>query len=164
MSAFQQMVMLPTFTLHLIQHFFLKHRLCLNKDYGLLHLWIICIIFSSMAFIISLCSLYYGEKQISAQAKTYNKCEKEGEPLYPLSACCCCCCWVASVRSNSVRPHRQQPTRLSMNESPRFTISTHSFQRPRSEAQKLLEDCVRLCPAGKEFLPGIFLSFVSSYC
>ena len=27
-------------------------------------------------------------------------------------ALCCCCCWVASVMSNSVRPHRQQPTRL----------------------------------------------------
>ena len=26
--------------------------------------------------------------------------------------CCCCCCSVASVMSNSVRPHRQQPTRL----------------------------------------------------
>ena len=26
-------------------------------------------------------------------------------------ACCCCCC-VASVISNSVRPHRWQPTRL----------------------------------------------------
>ena len=26
--------------------------------------------------------------------------------------CCCCCCEVASVVSNSVRPHRQQPTRL----------------------------------------------------
>ena len=25
---------------------------------------------------------------------------------------CCCCCQVASVMSNSVRPHRQQPTRL----------------------------------------------------
>ena len=25
---------------------------------------------------------------------------------------CCCCCWVASVMANSVRPHRQQPTRL----------------------------------------------------
>ena len=24
----------------------------------------------------------------------------------------CCCCWVASVVSNSVRPHRRQPTRL----------------------------------------------------
>ena len=27
--------------------------------------------------------------------------------------CCCCCCSVASVVSNSVRPHRRQPTRLS---------------------------------------------------
>ena len=26
--------------------------------------------------------------------------------------CCCCCCKVASVVSNSVRPHRRQPTRL----------------------------------------------------
>ena len=25
---------------------------------------------------------------------------------------CCCSCWVASVVSNSVRPHRRQPTRL----------------------------------------------------
>ena len=25
---------------------------------------------------------------------------------------CCCCCWVASVVSDSVRPHRQQPTRV----------------------------------------------------
>ena len=26
--------------------------------------------------------------------------------------CCCCCCEVASVVSDSVRPHRWQPTRL----------------------------------------------------
>ena len=26
--------------------------------------------------------------------------------------CFCCCCWVASVVSDSVRPHRRQPTRL----------------------------------------------------
>ena len=26
--------------------------------------------------------------------------------------CCCCCCWVASVVSNSVRPHRRRPARL----------------------------------------------------
>ena len=25
---------------------------------------------------------------------------------------CCCCCQVASVVSNSIRPHRRQPTRL----------------------------------------------------
>ena len=26
--------------------------------------------------------------------------------------CCCCCCCIASVVSDSVRPHRRQPTRL----------------------------------------------------
>ena len=26
--------------------------------------------------------------------------------------CCCCCCCVASVMSDSVQPHKQQPTRL----------------------------------------------------
>ena len=26
--------------------------------------------------------------------------------------CCCCCCQVASAVSDSVRPHRRQPTRL----------------------------------------------------
>ena len=28
------------------------------------------------------------------------------------STCCCCCCKVSSVVSNTVRPHRRQPTRL----------------------------------------------------
>ena len=28
------------------------------------------------------------------------------------SQCCCCCCCVASVMSDSVRPHRRQPIRL----------------------------------------------------
>ena len=28
------------------------------------------------------------------------------------ACCCCCCCYVASVLSDSVRPRRQQPTRL----------------------------------------------------
>ena len=32
--------------------------------------------------------------------------------FYPKVCCCCCCCWVASVVSDSVRPHRWQPTRL----------------------------------------------------
>ena len=29
-----------------------------------------------------------------------------------IACCCCCCCLVTSVMSNSVRPHRRQPTRL----------------------------------------------------
>ena len=31
---------------------------------------------------------------------------------HPLSTTSCCCCYVASVVSDSVRPHRRQPTRL----------------------------------------------------
>ena len=26
--------------------------------------------------------------------------------------CCCCCCYITSVMSDSVRPHRWQPTRF----------------------------------------------------
>ena len=37
----------------------------------------------------------------------------QGESPSPtINCCCCCCCYVASVVSNSVRPHRWQPTRL----------------------------------------------------
>ena len=32
--------------------------------------------------------------------------------FFALFTCCCCCCKVASVVSNSVRPHRRKPTRL----------------------------------------------------
>ena len=31
---------------------------------------------------------------------------------FSLFVLCCCCCQVASVMSNSMRPHRQQPTRF----------------------------------------------------
>ena len=33
-------------------------------------------------------------------------------PHFQIRSCCYCYCWVASVVSNSVRPHRWQPTRL----------------------------------------------------
>ena len=33
-------------------------------------------------------------------------------PSSKLFACCCCCCCVTSVVSDSVQPHRWQPTRL----------------------------------------------------
>ena len=37
----------------------------------------------------------------------------QGESPSPtINCCCCCCCYVASVVSNSVWPHRWQPTRL----------------------------------------------------
>ena len=37
--------------------------------------------------------------------------------------CCCCCCQVALVVSDSVRPHRRQPTRLVF----ALATSPHSF-------------------------------------
>ena len=45
---------------------------------------------------------------------------QDGEPMYTQGwfmsmygkTHCCCCCWVTSVVSDSVPPHRQQPTRL----------------------------------------------------
>ena len=37
---------------------------------------------------------------------------EEGREFKEDSCCCCCCCCVASVMSDSVRPHRRQPTRL----------------------------------------------------
>ena len=33
-------------------------------------------------------------------------------PGKPCCCCCCCCCSVASAVSDSVRPHRRQPTKL----------------------------------------------------
>ena len=35
-----------------------------------------------------------------------------GHSIHAVVCCCCCCCCVASVVSDSVRPHRRQPTRL----------------------------------------------------
>ena len=32
--------------------------------------------------------------------------------VYCCCCCCCCCCCITSVVSDSVRPHRRQPTRL----------------------------------------------------
>ena len=34
------------------------------------------------------------------------------QAIQQLRGCCCCCCQAASVMSDSVRPHRRQPTRL----------------------------------------------------
>ena len=47
-------------------------------------------------------------QMVTAAMKLKDACSLE-EKLWP--TCCCCCC-IASVVSNSVRPHRRQPTRL----------------------------------------------------
>ena len=54
----------------------------------------------------------------------------------PLCALCCCCCQVASVTSDSVQPHRQQPTRLpSPWDSPEHW-SGLPFPSPMHESEK----------------------------
>ena len=67
---------------------------------------------------------YYQERSVGTSAgcgpkiphfvwhgqKTNKLARKEGNAQ--ILSSCCCCCWVASVVSDSVRPHRQQPTRL----------------------------------------------------
>ena len=53
--------------------------------------------------------------------------------------CCCCCCWVASGVSNSVRPHRWQPTSLLCPwDSPgkNTGVSGLSFPSPMHESEK----------------------------
>ena len=58
----------------------------------------------------------------------------------------CCCCWVASVVSDSVWPHRQQPTRLPHPwDSPGKTLLTRSQKSWLSTFQ-------RLCWCGRQFL------------
>ena len=49
-------------------------------------------------------------KNLPAMWETWVWSLDQEDPLDNLSYCCCCC--VASVVSNSVRPHRWQPTRL----------------------------------------------------
>ena len=65
---------------------------------------------------------------------------------------CCCCCQVTSVMSNSVRPHRQQPTRLSHPwDSPGKNIGVVaiSFSNACVHA-KLLQSYLTLRPHGQQ--------------
>ena len=56
---------------------------------------------------------------------------------YSLHCCCCYCCQVTSVVSDSVRPHRQQPTRLpSLGFSRQEHWSGLPFPSPVHESEK----------------------------
>ena len=69
---------------------------------------------------------------------------------------CCCCCWVASVVSDSVRPHGQQPTRpLCPWDSPgRNTgVVAMSFSNACMHA-KSLQSCPTLCDPMDSSPPG----------
>ena len=39
--------------------------------------------------------------------------DKSNHAINLIKTLCCCCCWVLSIVSDSVRPQRRQPTRLS---------------------------------------------------
>ena len=47
---------------------------------------------------------------IKSEKYGYNVCATHTN--LQIQCCCCCCCSVASVVSDSVQPHRQQPARL----------------------------------------------------
>ena len=72
---------------------------------------------------------------------------------------CCCCCYVASVVSDSVRPHRRQPTRLPRPwDSPgkNTGVSCHSLLqcvRVKSESE-VAQSCLTLSDPMDCSLPG----------
>ena len=61
--------------------------------------------------------------------------------------CCCCCCWVASVVSDSVRPHRRQPTRLPRPcDSPGKNTGVGSHFLLQRMKVKIESEVAQLCP------------------
>ena len=77
-----------------------------------------------------------------------------------LPLCCCCyCCYVASIMSDSVRPHRQQPTRLPRPwDSPgkNTGVGCHFFLqclKVKSESEAA-QSCPTLCDPNDRRLPG----------
>ena len=59
------------------------------------------------------------------------------EHYFTSMCCCCCCCYVASVVSDSVRPHGWQPTRLPCpRDSPgkNTGVGCHFFLQENSDA------------------------------
>ena len=76
-----------------------------------------------------------------------------------LGCCCCCCCCVASVVSDSVRPHRGQPTRLPRSwDSPgkNTGVGCHFLlqcMKTKSESEVALS-CPTLCDPMDCSLPG----------
>ena len=61
--------------------------------------------------------------------------------------CCCCCCCIASVVSNSVRPHRQQPTRLPHPwESPGKNTGVGCHFLLQCMKMKSESEVIQLCP------------------
>ena len=55
--------------------------------------------------------IVFTQESIKKKDKSFNQ-HKVDMMRSPIQCCCCCCCKVASVLSDSVRPHRRQPARL----------------------------------------------------
>ena len=61
----------------------------------------------------SSCIQFRGKIKLSVRWKPWRRSSDEDKWVIQTGSCyCCCCCWVTSVVSDSVRPHRWQPTRL----------------------------------------------------
>ena len=88
-------------------------------------------------------------ERIKRVALTYTHC----------CCCCCCCCQVASVVSDSVRPHRRQPTRLPWPwDSPGKStgVGCHFLlqcMKVKSESH-VAQSCLTLCDPMDCRLPG----------
>ena len=93
--------------------------------------------------------------------KSLSKQGRDGRLLHLIKGiyCSCCCCWVTSVVSNSMRPHRRQPTRLHRPwDSPgKITgVGCHFLlhcMKVKSESEVALS-CLTLCDPMDCSLPG----------
>ena len=67
--------------------------------------------YTFLLYVLFLCSLFL-EAGYSSLCCTVGPCCLSILNVILIVCVCCCCCQVASVVSDSVRPHRRQPTRL----------------------------------------------------
>ena len=86
----------------------------------------------------------------------------------PIHTCCCCCCYVASVVFDSVWPHRRQPTRLPLVDSPgkNAEVGCHFLQCMKVKREsEVAQSCLTLrdpvdCSLPGSSIHGIFQSRV----
>ena len=92
-------------------------------------------------------------------ALEHNPVVLQGLPPCFCSGSCCCCCWVASIVSDSVRPHRRQTTRLPrLWDSPgkNTEVGCHFLlqcMKVKSESE-VAQSCPTLCNTMDCSLPG----------
>ena len=77
--------------------------------------------------------------------------------FFAASTTCCCCCYVTSVVSDSVRPHRQKPTRLPRPwDSPgkNTGVGCHFLLQCMKVKSEVGQSCPILCDPMDCSLPG----------